>query len=419
MGLSAERLLYARAAFVKMLGAASAFFLTFIIARLLTSESAGIFMFLHTVLSVLMVVFRFGLDSVILKELSLNGDRGRDLHLTAILFVLLASLVFSLIVFLNSNFIAVALWGKPELSEPLSVMVFALPFMTFYTLVGVGYQSLRLVEKYVFYQNLGVSTVFVVAVSVVFFSVNDFVSPTRAAFIYTASSIFIFLLSLIWFWKRPAHLTLDSVLLKKTFLSSRKLFVSEVMMQVVSWAGVIAGGIWLSSPDIAFLSVSQRTAMLVGFVLMVANMILPVQFAEAWKEKDVDKIEIMAKKSCRILFSIAAPLSILMILFSKNILSLFGAEYESARLIFCILLLGQGVSVSMGSAGFLLIMTDNEESYRNSTLISGVVAVLLVIVMTKSYGVVGAAFATAFGVVFNKFLLILSARKRLGFWPLL
>lgn len=60
MGLSAERLLYARAAFVKMLGAASAFFLTFIIARLLTSESAGIFMFLHTVLSVLMVVFRFG-----------------------------------------------------------------------------------------------------------------------------------------------------------------------------------------------------------------------------------------------------------------------------------------------------------------------------------------------------------------------
>lgn len=415
--LSAEKLLYIRAALIKALGAISAFFLTVVAAKVLSSEATGMFMLTYTILLVCVAIFRFGMDGIILRELSGNVEVGRALHSTALIFVFLTSSILAFLFYSYSDYIAIEIFDKPELSTLMSTMLWALPLMTFYTLIGVGYQSIHKVEWFVFFQNLGVSSVFIILILSVGWNVNGAISSNEAALTFLVSAFCIFLISLKWFFTNRTAPDFKRRSLYRLFSSSKNIFVSEVMVQSVAWSGVIVGGIWLSASDLAYLTISQRTAMLISFILMVVNMVLPVRIARLWSENKIDEIQKVSNACCRSLLLIIVPLCTALILMSDFILSFFGSDYAGASLVFSILVVGQAVGVSLGPVGFLLLMTENEKSYRNATLVSGIVSITLVVILTREFGVIGSACAVAFSTAFGKVLLAIQVRQKLGFWP--
>lgn len=374
-------------------------------------------MLTYTILLVCVAIFRFGMDGIILRELSGNIEAGKPLHNTALIFTFLTSSILALIFFYYSDFIAIKVFSKPQLSTLMSTMLWALPFMTFYTLIGVGYQSVHKVEWFVFFQNLGVSSVFITLILFVWWNLNSSMDGGQAALAFLVSALFMFLISLKWFFTNRAAPDFNRRSLRRLFSSSKNIFLSEVMVQSVAWSGVIVGGIWLSASDVAYLTISQRTAMLISFILMVVNMVLPVRIARLWSEKKIDEIQKVSNACCRSLLLVVVPLCIVMILMSDFIMNFFGSDYAGATLVFSILVVGQAVGVSLGPVGFLLLMTENEKPYRNATLVSGIVSVVLVVILTREFGVIGSACAVAFSTAFGKVLLAAQVRQTLGFWP--
>jgi O-antigen/teichoic acid export membrane protein len=84
------------------------------------------------------------------------------------------------------------------------------------------------------------------------------------------------------------------------------------------------------------------------------------------------------------------------VLFSNQVLGLFGEEFLAAKGAMVVLILGQLVNVGAGSVGYLMQMTGHQ---NQCAMVFGSCAgmnVVLNIILIPTLGVLGAAIATAF-----------------------
>ena len=100
-------------------------------------------------------------------------------------------------------------------------------------------------------------------------------------------------------------------------------------------------------------------------------------------------------------------------------MGLFGAEFAAGGYLLRILAIGQFINVLSGSVGYLLMMSGHERDLRNITLVVGPLSLLLAIVLTNYFGVVGAALATAIGIGSQNLAAVWMVNRRLGFNTLL
>lgn len=128
----------------------------------------------------------------------------------------------------------------------------------------------------------------------------------------------------------------------------------------------------------------------------------------------------LALSSSKIMLAIAIPilLLLLMLIFPEFLMRIFGNEFVIAAPILQILAIGQFINVISGSVGYILNMTGHEKDFRNIVLISGPLALILAFLLTKNYGLYGAAYATAISVATQNLLAVWMVKKRFGFNPL-
>jgi O-antigen/teichoic acid export membrane protein len=191
------------------------------------------------------------------------------------------------------------------------------------------------------------------------------------------------------------------------------------MSLAVQWSGILISGAVLRAEDVALLSAAQRTAMLASFVLMVVNMVVAPRYARMWKEKDLKRIKRLAKWSTRSMTLMVLPVVTILIVYSSEILSMFGQDFAGGANLLIIMVLGQLVNVGTGSVGYLLNMTGNEAIYRALTIISGVFGMLLAYFLISTLGVLGGALAFTLSGIFQNILGVIAVRKKLGFWVVL
>lgn len=406
------------AALVKVMAATIAFFMTVIITRTLGAEESGLFLLGMSLLAISSVFFRLGLDNVLLRLISAEQGAGSsvDAATTGIVWSVFASVVFSVFVFVLSDSIAELLFKKKELSSVLSILVWALPVMVIFTLLSFCFQGVYRVIAATFFQNLGVSLVFIFGFLSFYFS-GVALNAANASYIYSISAIFISLLALYAWHHQIKGVWKFSFINKSLWESSSKLWVVNTMCLVVEWSGVIMVGALASSSDVAYLSAAQRTAMLTSFLLLVANMVVAPRYALLWNNNNTKKIRVLAKLTSRVLITFSLPLVFVMIAFPKSVMGLFGAEFVVAGNLLAILAIGQFFNAALGSVGFLLSMSGHEKDLRNVTLIVGALTIILNYILIGYYGTTGAAIATSVGMTAQKLFALFMVRKRLGFWP--
>jgi O-antigen/teichoic acid export membrane protein len=186
----------------------------------------------------------------------------------------------------------------------------------------------------------------------------------------------------------------------------------------VLYSGVLVAGSFVAADELAYLVVAQRTAGLVSFVLMIVNMVVAPRYSRLWHEGDVRAVRRLAKISTRAMLALALPVVVVMSVFSDFIMSIFGEGFAQAAPLLVIIAVGQLINVSTGSVGFLLNMTGHERDMRNVTLFSGPLTIICAVWFTASWGVLGAAYATALGLSLQNLGALWMVKRRLGFWPL-
>ena len=420
-GRTATLIKLAFAAGAKTAAAFAAFALTALVTRNMPNDEAGLFLLGFTLLTVLSIFFRLGLDNVILRFLSAHGtdDFAQEKLNRGLLWIATATIPATIVGMGLSEQIATHIFNKPAFAPVLFWMLPALPAMALFFLLSFAFQAQHRVVLTTLFQNLGISTLFIMGFGYLWFQQPDAINAVTSAQVYAVAAASIFIAAIVlWFSQRNVNFKITGYRDPELTHASMNLWTASIMSLAVQWSGILIAGAMLSAEEVAQLTAAQRTAMLTSFVLMVVNMVVAPRYARLWKEGNIDRIRYLAKWSTRGMIIMVLPVVAVMVTWPEKVMGLFGEGFEEAAMLLMILAVGQFVNVATGSVGYLLNMSGHEKEFNLTTMIAGPLTTVLVLVMTIYYGVAGAASATAIGVALQNVGVMVFVRKRIGFWSI-
>ena len=134
------------AGILKSLSSFISFIMIAAITRLMGAEESGLFLLSISILGVLSVFFRLGLDQIFLRLLGADDKNTDSINAitTGIIWAVFASVFFTIIIYINSEFISNVLLSKPKFYPILSKIIWALPFMVVFLLLSFSLFSSNL-----------------------------------------------------------------------------------------------------------------------------------------------------------------------------------------------------------------------------------------------------------------------------------
>jgi len=179
----------------------------------------------------------------------------------------------------------------------------------------------------------------------------------------------------------------------------------------MAWSDTIMIGIFKTEADVGVYNVALKLAMITGIVLGAVNSIVAPKLSETFNNNRLDEFRELIKQSTRIIFFCTLPILIILFLVPEFLLSFFGAEFIIAKTTLLILLVGQVGNAMSGSVGYILQMTGKEKTVQNILLITLIINILLNFYFIPRYGIEGAAFSSAFSLLFWNIVMIVFVKR--------
>ena len=187
-------------------------------------------------------------------------------------------------------------------------------------------------------------------------------------------------------------------------------------MQVVNaQIGIVMLGWFGSNEQVGIYRVAVQGAYLVAFSLVVVNMALAPNISRLHAIQDREKLQQLTTISARLVFAMALPICLVLMIFGGYILTLlFGSGYEAAHVAFAILCLGHLINAGLGSVDMLLNMTGNEGATTRGFTIATMTNLGLGLLLIPRFDITGAAVAASCSVVVWSGLLYIQVYRKLG-----
>jgi O-antigen/teichoic acid export membrane protein len=151
---------------------------------------------------------------------------------------------------------------------------------------------------------------------------------------------------------------------------------------------------------IPYLGIGQYNAAIKisGFIAMplsMLNKIFAPMIAELHSKGEKQKLEAMFKLVTKWAITLSLPIFGIAILFSASLLALSGDSFIAAWPLLIIFAIGGMTNVATGSVGLMLLMTGHQKFSFLNSLAAVIANVVLGIILTPRYGVMGTAISTA------------------------
>lgn len=202
--------------------------------------------------------------------------------------------------------------------------------------------------------------------------------------------------------------------IKEWFKISLPLLMASGFLMILNRTDVIMLGIFSSKEQVGIYNVAFRVAILTSFVLMAVNAIAAPTISELYHQGKQKALQQYARKVAHLIFWPTIVISIGLVLASGFILHLFGSEFVSARPLLIILLIGQLISASVGSVGYYLNMTGHQNDTAKVYGFAALINIILNPIGIYFYGAVGAALVTACCTALWNIWLYLIVKKKVG-----
>lgn len=199
---------------------------------------------------------------------------------------------------------------------------------------------------------------------------------------------------------------------------SRSFLATNFSAFIQNVLAVLLAGWMLASDELGFFKVSQQVGLLISFILIVLNSILPPRFSRLYHEGNVLALSRLARKGSLLGVFSALPMVAFCFFFPGLVLGFFGDEFRGGEALLRIIVLAQFVNVVTGSVGFLLSMTGHEKLMRNISLVGNFIGLCLFFILMHYFSAVGAALALAFILVFQHVVALYYVWKKLGIWTI-
>ncbi|MEZ6874391.1 polysaccharide biosynthesis C-terminal domain-containing protein [Enterobacter sp. KBR-315C3_2022] len=407
---------------LRMMTIISSFLFSWIVARYYGAENAGTIFFYITLLTIIVTISSQGTEIGIAKavarinlenKVNINGLFNyvftKSLKLYFLVFPLLAIYVFyEAVAYYDASIIVVALM--------ISGICFVYMNVISYLYQGVGNILMMILTQRTVFNFL--------------------------AFIFIATSYFLFYrtsldIKNISLYKQIIIIMIAAVLAASFFYfnhkrkfghsrsifkpddfdhSCKQLFRIQFLQLATMYGSQIIISLFATKSDIAGFIVSQRISTLLGFFVLAVSGVVSSQVSRAYSVRDCHSVQKHAYQSFVFSASLGLPVGILLIVFSKEILSVFGPDFVQFSMVLIILIISQIVNCFTGACDIVLMFIDGEKEHKRNVIIGTILALGLSLILIPFYSAIGAAIAAALSAIMVNILDVLSIRKRAGFW---
>ena len=402
---------------LRVAGAGLGLALNWWLAHHMGAERLGLFFLAMTVVSLVAILGRLGLENTVLRMVSAAAAaqdwmRAKQLGRDAVLLALLASAVLVLALFLLAPALSVHVFHKPDLVQALHWLAPTILAMAAIILYGEMLKAVKHISESQVVQSL-TTPVLALAVFIPLGALDlQTVVITYAAAMFAAAL-------LGWrFWRRALPRLAGPPLAAdyRGLLAPSTAFIwINVMSTLNDWADILALGVVAPAEEVGVYGLTKRLVLAMSFVLIAVNIVVAPRFAALHDQNDLAALRRTALHATRLTALVAGPFVLALLLFHGWILGLFGPDFQAGGLALAIMAGGQLVNLGTGSVGQLLAMTGQQERLRKIAFIVTGANILLLLILVPQWGMLGAAAATGFTIALDNLLKTYFVIKQFGF----
>lgn len=326
-----------------------------------------------------------------------EDDRQRQRRILGLAYctALVTSLLFAVGLIVSAPAIDVRLIDHSAFPPVLRLFAILVPINVFINLFSNLFRALELIEYQVLILRLLRPLARLLSVAVAFFAGYSVVGTVAAIG-----------LGLLGVFLTAATLSLARTQLRPSLRGlrseARAFFNYALPNSLASIGGLLRNrvdvlliGFVLTPSAAGIYNIALFLTSFIALPLTSFNQLFPPIASKLYANDDIDELQVAYSSITRWIFSGALLLGAIELTFRSELLGLFGAEYARGELVLILFVFGQLLNAAVGSAGWLLLMTDHQYLVALNSWLLGVLNLGLSYYFILQFGLVGAALGTA------------------------
>ncbi|WP_159022154.1 flippase [Formosa sp. L2A11] len=402
--------------FLRILGMLLAYGAMMYISNMYGAAAYGRYSISLTVWQFLVLIFSLGLPNSIVKLTAdyryFKEGKPQNQYLNKSLkLIIFSGILCSFILFVSKEWLALTVFKDSYLIEYFKIISYFIGFGILYFFLLEFIRGKKKFTSFSIFQNVLPYTILIPLLF--FFKKYNFLE-SNIIFAYAFSLSILALILLIYYPRKNKLKTNYSY--KSIFSLSLPLLFSAAFIFISNWTDIFMLGNMVSKKDVGIYNASYKLASIALVVINSINVILAPKISELFSKGKIDEINTEVQKATKLVSLITIPMVLVLIIFSTQLLSLFGPEFVEGKLALIIISIGLLFNALSGSVGQILSMTNHQKTLRNFTIYSAVLNIILNYFFIKSYGFVGAALASMISNIFLNTICVIYIKREFKFY---
>ncbi|MFZ0419979.1 MAG: flippase [Candidatus Sulfotelmatobacter sp.] len=372
------------------------------LAHVLGAEALGLYALGMTIIGFLGIINGLGLPDSAVRFVALYMASKKFEALRSLLWngswILLASnLIFAVIVLKAGPWIATRFYHSPQLVRYLPLFALIMitgALSTFFGKVLAGYKEVgrrTVITRFV-------ASPVTMAVTIVLVILGGGLWGYLVAQIVSAVVVLALLVSLLWRLTPVAARALDVTKLSiepEVWSFSAAMFGVGMMEFLMGQTDRVALGYYRGAHDVGIYAVAAALVAYEPIILQSVNQIFAPVIADIHTRGDHLLLGRLFQTLTKWMLGLTFPLAVVMMVYARPIMAIFGHDFEAGWPILVIGTCGQLVNCGVGSVGCILLMSGNQRRLIRVQAYMAVTMVVLSVWLVPLWGMLGAAVAAA------------------------
>lgn len=195
------------------------------------------------------------------------------------------------------------------------------------------------------------------------------------------------------------------------------LFSKTLLSKYTFQLDILFLGLFNSARDVGVYAVALRLQPLIYYPHYTLSNIFDPMVAELHTLKKSEELKNLYQTVTKWSFSLSLPIFTTVILFSKEILNVFGKDFSEGIILVVIMGIGNLIHDMLGLSGNVIMMTGRIKVNLINSAVMAVVNVIMYYFLIQYYGIMGAAVGNALSMLILNTMMMFQVKYYFGFMP--
>jgi len=382
-----------------------------VVSRTFGAEVLGSFSIANTIFNILALVSLIGFNLTLNKFLPLFTNDTHEQTVkrsvligTVLKYVIVVSVSLMFLIFLAAPKIS-DLFDSAYVKSFLRILIIGLPAFTFVRILVSITTSLEnaryeaLIEKsFIPLFSLGALLIFIIT------DIGSQAIPLAYFLAYIVGFIVSFFATYRLIISKIDFHILAENFDKKYIYFTIPLFLNNLFVFLILWLDSLFLGYFIDETSVGIYSIAKKVGSLPLMTITAFNIVFLPTLSKIVSQGKIGLVRMYYKDSVRILTTFTAPITLFMILFAKEILLIFGKEFEQGATTFALICIGVMINIASGPIGKLLIAYNKQRVITISTLIAFIFSTTFSLILIPRFGLIGAGVSYIIGETLQNYI---------------